>query len=236
MREQSELINLDFDSQSLTTVAHELKSPLALIRQLSLFLENGDLTPEMSKKLLKQITATSEKALRLAGDLSKINNRQLEFDLEPINPLIICKEVTDELDLWYKIHQKKIKVKTKSKNYLAVANRELLKSILINFCDNALHYANQNSTVELKVTRNNDKIRLAVRDYGPKIPKKIWRQINQQKISPQKLITRPESSGLGIYIASEMAHQMNAQIGLISHQDGATFYVELNNSKQMSLI
>ncbi len=236
MTKQEELIKLDFDSQSLTTIAHELKSPLSLIRQLSLIVEQQDLPPETVSKFLKQITATSDKALRLASDLSKINNYQLDFVTEPVNPVAVCQEVINELDVWYQLHHKKIKLKTKSKHYLVAANRNLLKSILINFCDNALHYANSNSTVELKISKSEDKIRLSVRDYGPRIPRKIWRAIREQRVLPQKLISRPESSGLGIYIANEMAHQMEAQIGLISHHDGATFYVELVNSKQMSLL
>ncbi len=228
---------IELDNQSFTTIAHELKSPLSLIRQLSLFLEDDQLDQKTQQKLLRQITATSDRALRLTSDLSKISNHQLELDLEPIDPVVICQQVTAELDDWYHLHQKNLKIKSKKRHYLAIANPQLLKSILINFCDNALHYAKTNSTVELTVSLHQDKVRLSVRDYGPKISKELWRQIkSDQVVSPQKIASRPQSSGLGIYIANQLAHKMNAQIGLVSHQDGVTFYVDLLNSKQLSLL
>jgi integral membrane sensor signal transduction histidine kinase len=48
--------------------------------------------------------------------------------------------------------------------------------------------------------------------------------------------TRPESSGLGIYVANQFARAMNGRIGLIRHRDGLTFYVEMPISRQLSLI
>ncbi len=233
-------MNNDFESlndQVLTTIAHELKSPLSLIRQLSLFLEDEQLDNKTRKRLLSQITATSDRALRLASDLSKINNNQLEFNLEPLDPVVVAQQVTNELGDWYKLHQKQLKIKSKKRHYLAVGNYQLLKSILINFCDNALYYAKEGSAVELTVSRHQDKIRLAVRDYGPKMPREVWRQLKAcQSLSPQKLISRPQGSGLGLYIADRLADKMEAQIGLVSHQDGVTFYVDLLRSNQLSLI
>ena len=49
--------------------AHELKSPLVLVRQLSLMLEAGDLSADEQKRMLRQISLTSERALRLTSDL-----------------------------------------------------------------------------------------------------------------------------------------------------------------------
>jgi len=46
--------------------------------------------------------------------------------------------------------------------------------------------------------------------------------------------SRPNSSGLGIFLASEFARTMHGQIGLTRHRDGVTFYVELPVSRQMS--
>ena len=45
--------------------AHELKAPLALVRQLSLALETGDYTDTERAVLQQRITLTAERALRL---------------------------------------------------------------------------------------------------------------------------------------------------------------------------
>ena len=42
--------------------------------------------------------------------------------------------------------------------------------------------------------------------------------------------------GLGLYIASQFAEAMHGKIGAIRHKDGATFYVELQASSQMTLL
>ena len=46
--------------------------------------------------------------------------------------------------------------------------------------------------------------------------------------------TRPDSSGLGVYIAAQFARAMGAEIGLIRHRDGVSFYIDLVKSGQLS--
>ncbi len=55
----------------LIAAAHELKSPLALIRQLSLVLESSELSAGEREQLLHQISLTSEQALRLTDGLTR---------------------------------------------------------------------------------------------------------------------------------------------------------------------
>lgn len=227
----------DVDS-SLVAVAHELKSPLALIRQLSLFLENEQ---EIDRDFLHQITLTSERAIRIANDLSKVSRlEQLELDLEPISPSEVCKQVVTELADYYKLFDKTISVSGKQKtNYLAVANYDLLRSVLIQFCDNALHYAEKDRPVELEINKlaKQNVVRISVRDFGPRIPLQVWRGFKKRaEVVPQKLSSRPLSSGIGLYLASQFATAMNANIGAVSHADGATFYIDLEISKQLSLL
>ncbi len=230
----NDLFGLD---SSLIAISHELKSPLALIRQLSLFLEETD---QPDKKLINQITLTSERALRLANDLSKAARiNQLEFDLEPVSPVEVCHKVAADLAAYYQIYGNKIKIKgAKRNNYLAVANYDLLRSILIHFCDNALAYADQ-KPIELEVNKlkKQNTIRISVRDFGPRLPLEVWRSFKKRTAwQPQKISSRPTSSGLGLFLAHRFADAMNAQVGAISHSDGVTFYVDLELSKQLTIL
>ena len=38
---------------------------------------------------------------------------------------------------------------------------------------------------------------------------------------------RPGSTGLGLYISSQFARHMRAQLGAIRHRDGTSFFIEL---------
>ena len=234
-------VSLELDS-SLLAVAHELKSPLCLVRQLSLFLDGEtSLSQREAKKYLQQIVAVSERGLRLANDLSRVGSLgQLSLDLEPISPTEVCRQVVQEMTGYYQINQKRLVVRsTQRRHYLAMANHDLLKSILINFCDNALHYADKKRPVEINISvrKKPQKVRIAVRDYGPRLPLKVWRSLKgRQPITPGTHSSRPLSSGLGIYLASQFAGAIRAEIGGIAHGDGATFFVDLDISNQLPLL
>lgn len=61
-----------------------------------------------------------------------------------------------------------------------------------------------------------------------------YRRLTDEMEKRKSIRTRPESSGLGIYVASQFAQAMDGEIGLIRHRDGLTFYVELPLSRQLS--
>lgn len=117
-----------------------------------------------------------------------------------------------------------------------MANYELLRSILMNFSDNALYSSNEKSEVEIKISNIGEKVRISVRDYGEELPLSIWRSVKKQNHQPVRSNYRPQSSGLGIFIAQSFAAVMGAKIGVIRHRDGSTFYVDLNRSGQLSLL
>lgn len=216
--------------------AHELKAPLALMRQLALSLDLADDQPTRSR-LQSELVATSERALRQVNDLSKI--ARLEdglFATEPVSVRGVGYEVLDELAPLFASQACQVVPHFSNKSRLAVANRDLLRSILYNFCINAVHYSDCGSTSELSIADHRDNIRLAVRDFGPALPSSIYQSLRQGTLDqPTAVAMRPGSSGLGLYIASQFARHMGAHLGAIRHRDGTSFYVELPTSKQATL-
>lgn len=224
----------------LVTASHELKSPLALVRQLALSLEGGQVDEFERAEMVRQILLTSERALRLTTDLSR--SARLEdslFELEPLNPQTVCEEVAHEMTPLYKAKGREIRVTSRHRPRLAVANRELLRRIMLNFADNALHYADPDNPVELRaISRSGEgQIRLSVRDYGPAVPADMWKKLYANLGSTtQSLHMRPQSSGLGLLVAGQFARAMSGSIGATRHRDGATFYVDIRASSQLSLL
>ena len=119
--------------ESLSFVAaHELKAPLALIRQLALELEAGNYTDVERAVLSQRIILTAERALRLTTDLTKA--RRLEdalFTLEPVDATSVCSEAVDELQPLYCAHGKRLEIRSKSRRSLTIANRDLLRRIML---------------------------------------------------------------------------------------------------------
>jgi signal transduction histidine kinase len=222
----------------LSVAAHELKSPLVLLRQLSLDLEHA-LDETERDRIITQMVQITEKGLRLTSDLTRSEALQPSlFERSPVNPLSVCEDVTYELKRMYSAHDRSLKIRRIRQLPPVIANRDLLRRILLNFADNALHYADINGVVELQgqLIRERNLVRLSVRDYGPYLSSSKWDSLKKTLGSKQPVHQRPQSSGLGLYISHQFAEAMDASIGAIRHKDGASFYVELPASRQMSLL
>lgn len=236
---EREFLNLVAKESSFLVAAHEMKTPLSIIRQLSLTLNDDDteISDDERSRILRQIDITSERALRLVQDLTKISKLEdAMFELEPINSKKICHDVVSEISDVFKLHNRVIRFKNVRKNELIVANYELLRSVLMNFSDNALYSSNEKTAVEIKVSNVGEKVRISVRDFGDELPLSIWRAVKKQNHQPVQASSRPQSSGLGIFIAQSFATAMGAKIGVIRHRNGSTFYIDLNRSGQLSLL
>ena len=220
----------------LVAAAHELKAPLALIRQLAFQLENDSLPQQNRQHIAQQIRLTSEKALRLTTDLTKVSRLEdALFALEPIHPAAICEDVTRELGEYYRAHNKTLRVQNAYKLPLIIAHRELLRRVLTVFSDNALQYGGDEIVLSVK-KQSPLSVRISVRDYGPALSLADFYQIKKRLSRPQAVHARPGSSGLGLYIAGQFAAAMHGSIGITRHRDGVSFYVDMRASQQLSLL
>lgn len=227
-----------FAMPSLTAAAHELKSPLVLLRQLSYELDYGP--PKQSveiTKLAERLELTSERALRLVDDLTQ-TSRLADglFETEPLNPSALCEQVARDISPLYRAHNRQITTRLRRRPPLVVANRTLLARVLTNFADNALHYSRADVPVRLETHQHKGRVRIGVRDYGPGVSSKLWRSLSGAHSTLAQPSRRPASSGLGLYIAKQCALAMGGDVGVVRHRDGATFYIELNSSSQLSLL
>lgn len=221
----------------ILVAAHELKHPLSLTRQLALSMDFAQDTPNKLATDRDRIVAVSERALRQLEDLTKL--ACLEdglFELEPVSVRGVCDEVARELVALFGFNHKQLLTEYSSRLPLAAADRELLKTVVYNFCVNAAQYSGERSLATLKVSRHHEQIRIAVRDFGPALPTDVWRALREGWLKkPLSISMRPGSSGLGLYVASRFAQAMHARVGAVRHRDGSTFYVDLAPSRQRSL-
>ena len=225
---------MEKEVDGILVAAHELKAPLAVLRQLALSFD------EMSAKdehIRAEMVSVSERAIKQVNDLAKI--RRLEdglFVMEPVAIREVCDAVSHELEYLFRFNQRNLFVKYSNRSRLVTANRDLLYSVIYNFLLNAMHYSGEETRAELTVRDARDKVKVTVRDFGPALPIDVWREMKNGGINkPTSIAMRPGSSGLGLFIASRFSRYMNAKVGAVRHRDGTSFYVELPISKQASL-
>lgn len=226
------------DSILSMAAADELSSPLILLRQLALAISSNTIGEDERKLLGEQLTLTTERALRMVAAISSVTAGQQMMALESINPISICQEVIHELSPLFMAHGQTILLKPRTRMPLLVANRRILQQILLSFADNALQYGSANNPIRMTISGHGSYVRIGVRDYGPAVPIDVWQQIEGRvsRRSPAPIATRPTTSVISLIAARRLAELMNSAVGLIRHRDGATFYVDLHLSTQMSLI
>lgn len=221
----------------MLVAAHELKAPLCLMRQLAFALDIATSDAQKSR-IQTQMIEVSERAMRQVNDLAKI--ARLEdglFETEPVSVRGVCESVLQEITPLFRFEQRQISAHYSNKSRLAIANRDLLYSVVYNFCVNAVRYSDHDTASRLSVSDHHGKIRINVRDYGPALPTQVWRDLQTgQFVTPTSIAMRPGSSGLGLYIAATFTRHMHAQLGAIRHRDGTSFFVELPVSQQASLL
>lgn len=225
---------MEKEVDGILVAAHELKAPLAVLRQLALSFDEMD---NKGEHIRSEMISVSERAIKQVNDLIKI--RRLEdglFVMEPVAVREVCDAVSHELEYLFHYNRRDLFIKYSNRSRLVVANRDLLYSVVYNFLLNAIHYSGDETRAELAVKDFRNKVRVTIRDYGPALPMDVWRELKRGWLAkPTSIAMRPGSSGLGLYIASKFSRYMNAEVGAVRHRDGTSFYVDLPISRQASL-
>ena len=227
---------MESEVNGILVAAHELKAPLCLLKQLAFSIELA-LDEGERQRIRNQMIDVSDRALRQVEDLTKISRLSDGlFEMEPVAVRAVCDEVTAELRTLFRFNHRNLEIEYRNRNRLVYANRELLYSVVYNFCLNAMHYSDEETRSELTLSDKDGLVRLAVRDFGPVLPADVWRSLKKGWVEkPTSIAMRPGSSGLGLYIASKFSQYMKANVGAVRHRDGTSFFVELLPSKQASL-
>ena len=161
------------DTSLFVAAANDLKSPLALLRQLALHIEAGGLSSSEISTTARRIVLTSERALRLTTDLTRSTHiGDATATVVPLNLTALCCEIAAKVYPLYQANGRRITVRIPRRSMIGLADRDLLGRILLNFVDNALRYSKADVPVAITISRRQRGriVRLAVRDYGPAVP------------------------------------------------------------------
>lgn len=228
--------------QGLVAAAHELKTPLSIISHLASALEDGALDdPVLRQASLQRIQLSAERTQRLIQGLTTSyrlsSQMSFELALQPVNVTQVCEEVAHEITPFANAGQQRLEVALGRRSQLVVGEPELLHSIIFNLLDNALRHTPPKTTVRLHMRRRDNRIRVCVHDNGPGLKPSDMRSLaTRLGKQAQPIVTRSSGSGLGLYIAGQLAAAMGGNIGIGRVASGADFHVDLLHSRQLSLI
>lgn len=231
------------DQHSLRLVvaaAHELKTPLTLISNLASVISKQNNGGSINQDHIDRIEMSSDRLLRLIDSIllgGEVGQGQSELTLEPICVPKIIEDVVHEISPLARAYDHKIEITSHKPSYLAVANKEALFQVLYNLFDNAIKYSHSKTIVKIETRNYQEKIRINVSDEGASIGsrelKKMFRMFGRVR---QPINNYAGSSGLGLYISSQLVDSMNGQMGVNKLENGSCFFVSLPRSMQTQLL
>jgi signal transduction histidine kinase/HAMP domain-containing protein len=218
----------DVKSNLISTVSHELKTPLTSVR-MALYLLFEKTVGALNEKQMDLVATAREDADRLLRtlndllDLAKLEQGASQLHLVQVNPReVVEAAVHDTREV---AHSTGVTVETRIAANLPEVeiDRQRVAYIFSNLITNAIKYGPPGQTVQVKAEMgwdraNNPRVRFSVRDQGPGIAPEYQEHIFE------RFYRVPGSSqggaGLGLSIAREVVVAHQGEIGVITPVGG----------------
>jgi two-component system, NtrC family, sensor histidine kinase KinB len=224
----------------VSTVSHELKTPLTSIRMgLHLLLEEriGSLNPKQLE-LLVAAREDSERLLRMINDLldlARLESGQTRQRLEVVSPGALIEEALPDLRSLAEAHDSRLVADVAPDLPEVAIDSRQIGHVFSNFVSNAARFSKAGEEIVLSVKPVGKAVRFSVLDHGPGIAKEFQPHVFERFF---RIPGTEESNGvgLGLAIAKEIVVSHGGSIGLRSTVgEGSEFYFDLpvarNNSK-----
>jgi PAS domain S-box-containing protein len=220
-------------SAFLSSMSHELRSPLNAILGFAQLLELGPPLPTPTQKAsLEKILTAGWYLLDLINeilDLSQIESGNPSFSPEPMSLVDVMRECAamiepQALKSGVRVTFPQIDVRS-----FVHADRIRLKQVLINLLSNAIKYNRAQGAVEVTCSPGSDqRMRISVRDTGEGLsPDKLERLFQPFNRLGQEAGTE-EGTGIGLVVSKRLVELMGGAIGVESTVGvGSVFWIEL---------
>ncbi|MFT7616583.1 MAG: signal transduction histidine kinase [Planctomycetota bacterium] len=215
----------------LTSVTHELKTPLASIRLLAEMLES-DMVPDEDRRkeyhrLLSGESARLTMLIENVLDLGRMERGERAYDKRPCQLQEIIEEAVALFAPIAKRDGMSVEVDLKDQDEMSVVDRGAMVQVLLNLLENAKKYAKSGQVVELYGAKVGDHYRLLIRDYGPGIPESERTVVFERfQRGAAQSDGRIAGVGLGLYLARRILRDHDGDLKCIAAPDskgGACF-------------
>ena len=224
---KSETLKSDF----ISNVSHEFKTPLASIQGYATLLQDDSLSKEDKEKYTKYIIDSSQKLNELVSNIlkiSKIDNQKIvieptifSLDEQIRESILTFEKEWIKKDIELIIDLEELEIRT---------DKSLLSNVWNNLIGNAIKYSNENSKIEIKGYKLNNRIKIHIKDYGigiksedlPYIFNKFY-QVDSSRTS--------EGNGLGLALVKGILDLVDGTIEVNSVvNEGSEFIVTLKSN------
>lgn len=223
-------------SEFVSHITHDLKSPIATIKQaLELLVSRaaGPLTPEQER--IVSISLSSQRRLNdLVSDIldtAKLESGTFKLNLEPMEVVAFLDEVTTPLlpqmqakKVWLtkQIYFKRLELR---------ADKSQLARVLTNLLANAIKFTPDGGRITVEAEDEGHQVKFSVIDTGPGIPQQELTNIFKKFYQVEGSGTKQKGSGLGLSIAKQLVELHGGTIWAESDlRYGTAFFFTLPKS------
>ncbi len=228
--EKANLSKSDF----LSSMSHELRSPLNAILGFAQLIESGSPVPTPTQKAsVDQILQAGWYLLELINeilDLALIESGKLSLSVEPMSLADVLLDCQSMIEPQAQKSGIRLSFPRIEFPFFVKADRTRVKQVLINLLSNAIKYNRARGSVEVTcgvITAK--RIRISVKDTGEGLTPEKLAQLFQSFNRLGQEASAEEGTGIGLVVSKRLIELMGGEIGVESTVGlGSVFWIELN--------
>ena len=208
------------------SIAHEVRNPLSAINQAAQLLEEDRAVTEAGERLLGMIRNNAKRIDRIVGEILQLNRRDRQQP-EIVALTEFMTSLCDEIAQAEHIAKGDIVIDIPD-DVQVVFDRGHLSQIVWNLVRNAWQHCKKQPgsiTINARQGYMGDAVICELSDDGPGIPGDA-----RSNLFEPFFTTRPGGTGLGLYIARELADANGAALELLPKNPGAHFRLTLKRA------
>lgn len=219
-------------TEFLSSVSHELKTPIALIQGYAEGLREGINDDAESRDFYCEVIMDeAEKMNQLVKNLLNLN--QLESGnetvmLERFDIVELIGNCIQSADILIRQSGAEIIFEEHDPIYVW-ADEFKTEEVFMNYLSNAIHYVDGERKIEVKLIKKEQILRISVFNTGSPIPEESLDQLWKKFYKVDKARTREYGgSGVGLSIVKAIMESFNRDYGVINYENGVAFWFELD--------
>ncbi len=213
-------------SRFVSSVTHELKTPLTNIRMYIEMLEQGIARDhQREQEYFRIIDSEGARLSRLINnvlDLSKLEKKQRQIDLQTGTFEEVIHEVEDVMQEKFRQEGFTLKVEQEEKRSFQY-DREVMIQVLINLIENSMKFGKTAAKKEItiRLEADGDWMKICVSDHGPGIPHQAQKKVFNEFYRVNSPLTRTtRGTGIGLALVKKFVNLMGGTVSA-ANNDGA---------------
>lgn len=220
-------------NELITSVAHDLRTPLTSIIGYLDLVSAKELSPETQKKYTQIAYNKSLRLENLIEDLftyTKFNFGEVQPVKTEVDVVKLINQLLDEFYPRFKEYKLKYSFHTNDESAVLTVDGDLLARALANLISNAIKYGKSGGDIKINLDKQKDYVIISITNYGEIIPeadlKKIFQKFYRVETSRS---SETGGSGLGLAIADRIISIHGGSLVANSDNNGTVFTVTLIN-------